>query len=146
MKAILSTFFIGIMILVLVFMGAKSLRESIAAEIEEVGIALEDRKLNKRIMSKLKSAASGDFRRIVMDVFLMDVSLLKEWLETKSSLSEEQKRRQIRECKETLENKKNHYSTMFQGMSDEEILKLVKSHISDHDSAWRRRLLSLLET
>lgn len=145
MKTLISSLFIVIMIVVLITMGAQSLRDSLAAEIEEIGSVLEDRKLNKRIMSKVKRAPSRDLRSIVTDVLVMDVSLLKEWLETRSALPEDQRRRQICGCQETMVKQRHHYSTMFEGMSDKAILKLFKEHISEHDTAWRRRLLSRLE-
>ncbi len=146
MKTILSEMFLVLTVVVVIALGAGSLKDTIAAEIEEIGIVLEDRRLNKRIMSRLKAAAPGDFRGIVTDVFLTDVLLLTEWLETKSLLSEDQKRRQILECRETLVKKRDHYSTMFRDMSDKQVLKLVRAHILAHDSSWRRRLLTRLNT
>lgn len=145
MKKILTELFLSIVVVVLVMMGIMSLRDSIAAGIEEIGIVWQDRKLTKRIMRKIKGTRSEVLRTRAMDILLMDVSLLTEWLETKSLLTEDQKRHQLLQCHETLLTKRTHYSILFRDMSDKEIMKLVRAHVSEHDSSWRRRLLRRLQ-
>jgi hypothetical protein len=144
MKTLISEFAMWLMILVLVVAGAFFVKDSIAATVGDVVAGMEERKLNKQISSRLESTPPKHLRSLALDILLEDITRLKNWLETKSILPEDQKQKQIRDCHQTLREQHAHYSAMLRGMQDRDIVNLLMKQASEKNYEWRRKLLTHL--
>ncbi len=145
MRTLISETFLAIVLVLIVLAGLFFVRNFIAETIDDIRIALEEKRLDRRITAKLKRSSAPVLRSIVMGVMLWDPTAFLDWLQTKSILPDIRKQSQIETCRRTIEERRDHYSTQVRHMEPAELVKLIRGEIRDRDSAWRRRFLERLE-
>ncbi len=145
MRTLISETFLIIVVVVLVAVGLSFARNFIAETIEDIRTALEEKRLNSQIAARLKGVSFADLHSILMDVMLWDAMALLDWLETKSILTDDQKRLQVEECRRTIDERRSHYTNLVRDMEPPEIVKLIQAEVRDRDSPWRRKFLDRLE-
>ncbi len=145
MKTLISEIFLVFLVILFAGFGVFYFLTSVTSGFEEVETALEDRKLNKQVFSKLKAATSSQLRSVAMEVLLWDLLAYHDFLQNKSMLPDSQKRAQIEECRRKLSGEHARQFARLQGMTDRQVFKSLKSQILDRNAAWRRNLLSRLE-
>ncbi len=142
MRNLIAEGFIFLVIAALVVMGAVFARDSLSAAVQDIGTALEERKLNKQIMSKLKGLSSEGLHGIAMEILLWDVRALQNWLETKSMLPDGQKQEQIEQCRRNASEQYSHYSAMLKDMADKQVIALIRKEFGNRDMEWKRRFIA----
>ncbi len=145
MRTFISEGFIFLVIIAVIFMGAIFAKDSVAATVQEIGTALEERKLNKQLISKLKGVSGESLHGIAIEILLWDVRALRSWLETKTMLPDAKKEQQVEECRRTASERHSHYSEMLRDMSDKQVTALIRKEFGNRDMEWRRRFIEHLD-
>jgi hypothetical protein len=144
LKQFISEFFIGIAVLAIIAAGLGFGKSAVMTAVDEIESMLEERKVNKGVAAKLAAKSGSDLRRTAVDVLLWDDRAKLDWLENKSILDDEQRARQIEDCRTETYQRGELLLADLSGMTDEQIVKMITSELEDRPLSRRRQILEAL--
>ncbi|MFC1834294.1 hypothetical protein ACFL2Q_06110 [Thermodesulfobacteriota bacterium] len=145
MKTAISLIFMTIVAVSLVVAAFLFVKNFVMTGVQEVGEWLEERKSIHRVVVGAKRLSSHNLHNLAVEIRLWDTRRYLEWLETKSILANPRKQQEIDRCQQMLSEEWALAVTLLDGMSDEEIVEIVKNQAKVRAPGWRRELLTRLE-